>query len=133
MSVDNLNRPPTLLTMASSFNSSSIVTPFGLTPHNRFHFSNRRRQIVIDDLIVVIPGMIQLARRRGQAPPNRLFSLRPTPPQAGLVGRQGTGAQKNRHVVRIDPANLTRTLYVDVENHAAAPGPVRIHLAPQRS
>src|SRR5207237_6698249 len=87
MSVDNLNRPPTLLTMASSFNSSSMVTPFRVTPHNRFHRGHSRRQVIIDDLIIVFPGVLQLARRRGQAPPNRLFILRAPPPQARLVGR----------------------------------------------
>src|SRR5438876_12444326 len=102
MSVDNLKRPPTLFTIASSFNSSSMITPFRLTPHNRFHLGNCRGQVLIDDLVVILPGMIQLLRRGGQAPPNRLFALRSTLPQAGLVRLQRTGTQKNRNAMWID-------------------------------
>src|SRR5216683_2532499 len=131
MSVDNLNRPPTLITIASSFNSSSMITPFRLTPHNRFHLGNCRGQILIDDSVVILPGMIQLLGRGGQAPPNGLFVLRSTLPQAGLVRFQRTGTQKNRDTVRIDPADLRCSLYVDVENYADALSPVRVHFAPQ--
>src|SRR5438067_11987242 len=87
MSVDSLNRPPTLLTMASSFNSSSMVTPFRLTPHNRFHLGHGRRQIIIDDLMIVFPRMLQFPRRRGQAALDRFFLLRSPPPHTLFVVR----------------------------------------------
>src|SRR5262249_53599766 len=132
MSVDSLNRPPTLLTMASSFNSSSMVTPFELPPHNGMRFRGRRVEVFIDHLIVVVLGPGQLSRRRGQAALNRLFRLRPPVPQAGLVRLNRTGPQKNRHTLRILPADLRRPPHLHVEDHAHAPGPVPVHLTPAR-
>src|SRR5262249_60318361 len=101
MSVDSLNRPPTLLTMASSFNSSSMVTPFELTPHNGMHFRDRRVEVFIDHLIVVVLGPGQLSRRRGQAALNRLFRLRPPVPQAGPAPLYLTRPPRNRRPPRV--------------------------------
>src|SRR5579871_1262502 len=101
MSVDSLNRPPTLLTMASSFNSSSMVTPFRLTPHNRFHLGDGLGQIFIDDLVVVFAGMFEFLRRCGHTSPNRCFLFRPPLLQAMRIRFQGSGAEKDRHTVRI--------------------------------
>src|SRR5205807_10177335 len=61
ISVESLNRPPTLLTIASSFKSSSMAVPFEMTLDDGTHVRYRPFQVVIDDLELVLPGPPQLA------------------------------------------------------------------------
>src|SRR5262249_51534141 len=82
ISVDSLKRPPTLLTIASSFSSSCIVAPPRLItlPLERLgqyalKLLHRRLQIVVDDLTLIFPGPFQLAPRRFQAPGQGLRGL----------------------------------------------------------
>src|ERR1700743_2238867 len=60
--VDSLNRPPTLLTIFSSFNSSSIArstsTTVGL--ENVDQFLDAAVEVVVDDLMIIPVGLGQL-------------------------------------------------------------------------
>ena len=56
MSVESLKRPPTLLTIFSSFKSSSIGFPFEKGTQNSSHGRESRFQIVVDHLIIVLRG-----------------------------------------------------------------------------
>src|SRR5436190_23345384 len=54
--VDSLNRPPTLFTISSSFRSSSIARPRKQTGDDRAQLGGRRVQVLVNDLIVKLPG-----------------------------------------------------------------------------
>src|ERR1700739_3327686 len=60
ISVDSLKRPPTLLTMPSSFSSSSIRIPLEKGLDDLPQLGEGRNQIVVDDLEIVIVGAGQL-------------------------------------------------------------------------
>src|SRR6266852_2020321 len=121
MSVDSLNRPPTLLTMASSFNSSSMVPPFQVTPDDVTQLGDRRGQVIIDNLVIVLAGMGQFLRRPGQAPANGLIRLGSSLPQAFLINRRGARSQKDRHRLGTELPDLRCPLHVDIEDHSHAP------------
>src|SRR5437773_2728515 len=57
--VESLNRPPTLLTMASSFNSSSMMVPLPMALHNCLQLGDCRIQVVVDDVILVLARTVQ--------------------------------------------------------------------------
>src|SRR5205823_2594036 len=63
--VDSLNRPPTLFTIPSSFRSSSIAGPRKQTGDDRAQLAGRLVQVLVNDLIVKLPGA-------GEFPPGRL-------------------------------------------------------------
>src|SRR5271169_332066 len=60
ISVDSLKRPPTLLTIPSSFSSSSISVPLEKGPDNRPQRRERGIDFVVDHLIIVLRGASQL-------------------------------------------------------------------------
>src|SRR5205809_8064120 len=73
ISVDSLNRPPTLLTIPSSFSSSSIVTPRSgvvreLFADQLFEFAHRGVQVAVHDhrVDLALPGEFALG---GLQPP----------------------------------------------------------------
>src|SRR5271157_2636386 len=63
ISVDSLNRPPTLLTMASSRSSSIIATGLPLVSQNCRDFFDRPLQVVVEDHVAVSAGGLQFALR----------------------------------------------------------------------
>src|SRR5947209_1440570 len=69
ISVDSLNRPPTLLTMYSSFSSSSIVgsPPATVRLEQIDEIVNAPVEVVVDEHVVVPVGLGQL--RAGLAEP----------------------------------------------------------------
>src|SRR5947209_13477758 len=73
--VDSLKRPPTLLTIPSSFSSSSMTAPLELTPDDVPHRRDGRLQVVVDHLVAVLAGSGQLDAGLGQAPLNRFLGL----------------------------------------------------------
>src|SRR5262249_23715711 len=78
ISVESLKRPPTLLTIPSSFNSSSITVPFRKSLRDPVaDLSDRGFQIVIDDYVIELVDSFQLALRRGQAASDLLLGLCP--------------------------------------------------------
>src|SRR5262249_52453481 len=130
----SLNRPPTLLTMASSFSSSSMPTSRELTPDDRLHLGDRLLQHVVDYLVIILVRAGQLALGRQQPPGDGVLRLRPPQAQALAVVVQRPGPQEDGHVVAwVALPDLGRALDVDVEEDALALLPVRLDLAEQRA
>src|SRR5687768_1117190 len=75
--VDSLNRPPTLLTIPSSFKSSSIVRPRKQTGDERAQFGGRLVQVLVNDLIVKLGGAGEFPPGRLQPAANRRLVLGP--------------------------------------------------------
>src|SRR5262249_36350377 len=121
--VDSLNRPPTLLTIPSSFRSSSIGSPRKQTGDDRAQLAGRLVQVLVNDLIVKLRG-------GGEFPPGRLqpaadgrLVFAPAvaePPLQFLQGR----IEKDRRVVGALTPYLLGPLHVDVEDHAPPCGQV---------
>src|SRR5260370_446461 len=86
--VDSLNRPPTLLTMPSSFKSSSMVLPLHQTLDDRAELGHPRVEIVVNHRIVVFSCMFQHAPGCRQSSLGSGFVLRRPPPEPFLVGAQ---------------------------------------------
>src|SRR5690349_14120145 len=110
MRVESLNRPPTLLTIASSFSSSNMRSPPPVPENNRPQLGNRLVQVVVDDLVVVLPRVGQFLPGRLQPPPDRVLGLGAALPQPPLVLVPGGGEQEDRHVVGTAAAHLGRPL-----------------------
>src|SRR6516225_9158096 len=97
MSVESLKRPPTLLTIPSSFNSSNILTPFELSLDNATKFIYRPVQVFVDHLIIVIMRVFEFALCGGNSPLERFFRLGAASPKPLFVGPQRLGAHENRY------------------------------------
>src|SRR5437588_373762 len=94
--VESLNRPPTLLTMASSFRSSSMLLPFEKLAQNRVEPIHRDVQIVIDHL-KIISGLIgQLFSGGCQPLLNLRFILAGPLAQAPLIRLKGARPQEHQ-------------------------------------
>src|SRR5947209_4903420 len=114
MSVESLKRPPTLLTIPSSFSSSSISFSASETiPDQRRQLRRRRRQVVVHHHAMILTTPRQFALRVGQANRDGLLVLRPPRPQA-LLEQPVRRQHENRQVVRVALAHLRRPLHVDV-------------------
>src|SRR5437764_15284455 len=70
ISVESLNRPPTLLTISSSFSSSSIEGSSSTTvrAQGRHEVLDAAVEVVVDQLDVVPVGLGQLLARLAQPP-----------------------------------------------------------------
>src|SRR5436190_17725399 len=99
ISVESLNRPPTLLTIASSFKSSSMVVPFELTSDNIAECGDGLVQVVVDHFKIILSSMGQLPLGRRYPALNGGLIFGAALAQALLVDRQRGGAQKNRHLI----------------------------------
>src|SRR5947209_3484349 len=99
ISVESLKRPPTLFTMPSSFNSSSMLAPFEQGTQNRPHRRQRGFEVVVDYLVIVFPCPGQFGPRVLEPFLDRLFRLGPALAQASLEGRQVGRMQEDRHRV----------------------------------
>src|SRR5579884_751159 len=74
ISVESLKRPPTLLTIASSFSSSSIPAPFLKSLCDQVaDLGDRRFQIVVDNHVIEFTHPFQFAPRRRQPHGDFLF------------------------------------------------------------
>src|SRR5712671_6712301 len=87
MSVDSLNRPPTLLTIASSFRSSSTASLLrGKKSRNQPpQLGDGGREVVIDYHAVVLADPFQFAARGAQATGDGRLVVRAPRPQAPFV------------------------------------------------
>src|SRR5690349_23815887 len=71
--VDSLNRPPTLLTIPSSFSSSSMTAPFKVTLDDPPQLGDRLVQPLVDEHVPVLAAASLLLRGRRPPPlPRRL-------------------------------------------------------------
>src|SRR4051812_36697313 len=73
ISVESLNRPPTLLTMYSSFSSSSIArsTSGAVGLQNRGEFFDTAVKVVVDQLDVVPVGLGEFLTGLSESPEDR--------------------------------------------------------------
>src|SRR4051812_22553740 len=85
ISVDSLNRPPTLCTIPSSFRSSSIAGPLELLGDDPAQFGHGRVQVVVGDLILIPRGVGEFRPRRLQPAAGGRIVLRAAGPQPLLV------------------------------------------------
>src|SRR5437588_12885973 len=99
MRVDSLNRPPTLLTMASSLRSSNMLPPCEMTLQDGAELGDGAVQVVVDDLVLVLAGVAQLAGHRVQPPPDGRLVLGTPLPQPLLVRVQRRGPQEHSNAV----------------------------------
>src|SRR5262245_8211819 len=74
--VESLNRPPTLLTIPSSFSSSCMRALLELPFHDLFDPGHRRAQVVVDHLVIVLAGPLQFPPGRLEPPLDHLRRLR---------------------------------------------------------
>src|SRR5262249_51988908 len=143
ISVESLNRPPTLLTISSSFISSSIPCSFrkkhphelaqprpGASPsasgipflklhsHDLAQPGDRRIEIVINYLIIVFRGMSQFGAGVGHAPLNGRFGLGAALPQSLLVRLQAGSSQKHAYRIGTELADVGGPLHVNIEDDA---------------
>src|SRR5262249_57206874 len=84
--VESLKRPPTLLTISSSFSSSimALARSTAVLDQDRGKFLDRPVQVVIDHLKVIIGRQGDLTAGRGQPPGDPGLLLRPSSPPPGL-------------------------------------------------
>src|SRR5207248_8837981 len=86
--VESLKRPPTLLTIFSSFSSSSIARSSSTSDlfENQHELFNAVVKIVVDELVVVPVGLGELLSGGSQPPEDRGFRLGPPVPQPLFKG-----------------------------------------------
>src|SRR6516225_4382970 len=99
ISVDSLNRPPTLLTIPSSFNSSSIRVPREQGLDDVPQLVERGLPIVVDDLEIVVAGAAELDLGRAQPPLNLLLGFGAALAEPAFVFGRRRGAHEDRHGV----------------------------------
>src|SRR5205809_4727733 len=75
ISVDSLKRPPTLLTIPSSFSSSSIAGPFKKRSEDRAQVTRGAVEIIIEHLMVVLARMGQFQVRLGKTAANGFIAF----------------------------------------------------------
>ena len=119
ISVESLNRPPTLLTMASSFKSSSMLTPFELSDQDRVNVRDRFFQIVVDYLKIELAGAVHFLLGGGEPALDGGLALSAPAPEPCLQRCQRRRAKKYRHVIGALPPHLLGALHVDVEQYAS--------------
>src|SRR5262245_1591382 len=85
MRVDSLKRPPTLLTIPSSFSASSMLSVSKLMLDKGVQVSDCRVQIVVDHLTIIMVSTGELLLGRRQSSLECPFILRATLAQAALV------------------------------------------------
>src|SRR5580698_33902 len=123
ISDDSLKRPPTLLTICSSLNSSNIqcVLP---CDENICNFVDGPVELVVDDPVGIKTGRRQLLSGNRQAALDGLFGLRAAATQSlfviVVVGRR----QKDRDGFRIGLGDVFSPLDVDFQECPGA-GPFR--------
>src|SRR4051812_35296189 len=83
ISVESLNRPPTLFTISSSFNSSSIEgsSSTAIRTQGRDEILDATVKVVVDHENVVPVGFGELLARLAEPPEDRRFLLGPSAPQ----------------------------------------------------
>src|SRR6185295_18848780 len=94
MSDDSLKRPPTLLTIVSSLNSSCTVGP-STSDQNLTNFTHGAIEVVIDDLKIIIGWTFQFSAGRREPPFDFLFAIGAASANAILILVQGTGLKKD--------------------------------------
>src|SRR5262245_14686213 len=119
MSADNLKRPPTLLTIVSSLNSSCTAGP-STTNENFTNFLYCAIQIVVHDLIVIFRSVVQFPPRRGQPTLDFLLTVGSAPSNSPLVLVQRTRLEKDHQAIGIHLLDRHPPLHIDLQQNRAA-------------
>src|SRR3954463_15554367 len=126
MSVESLKRPPTLFTISSSFNSSSIEGSSSRTatvrPEGRQEFLDATVEVVIDELLVVPVVLGELDPGLAEPPQDRRLVLGPTQPQPRLQLPERRRPDEQEERRRGRAPNLQRPLHLDLEQHRPTRG-----------
>src|SRR5262245_30470950 len=77
MSVDSLKRPPTLLTICSSFRSSCMLAPGKGLDQNAVDFRHSVVHVVVENLVVVFVLLGEFLEPVGHAALDGFLALRP--------------------------------------------------------
>src|SRR5690348_7536736 len=102
--VESLNRPPTLLTISSSFSSSNMGSPLEVPLEDPPQLGDGRLEFVVDQLVLVLAAVGQLPLRGRQAPPDGRLRVGVPVAQALLQHRQGRRLHEHRDGVGVQPA-----------------------------
>src|SRR5438105_2277667 len=100
ISVDSLKRPPTLLTIPSSFSSSSIA----FTPLKRFldqlaQVGDATVEVVVKYLVLIFSASLQFLAGVQQPVLDHFLALRSPTTKALLQHFQRRGPQEDRHAI----------------------------------
>src|ERR1700678_4380030 len=117
--VESLNRPPTLLTISSSFSSSIMVSPqsAAVLLEDPGEPLNRAVELVVDHLDIVTCRHLDLAPRVGQSALDGGLVVGPACSQPIFqrleAGRLDEDQERLRHFL----PNLKASLYIDHQDH----------------
>src|SRR5262245_20108379 len=112
MSVDSLNRPPTLFTISSSFRASIIAQT---SPAQKFaNVVHRLLDGYVDDLMFVLVGQRQLVSGDRQPALDRVFLFGAAGSQPSLEFFKRVRPDKDGHRLGILPEHLAGAVDVDL-------------------
>src|SRR5260221_3686275 len=118
ISVESLNRPPTLLTIFSSFSSSSIEksTSAALRFQDRSKFLDTTVEVVVDQLDVVPVRLGELLAGLAEAPEGRGLGLRTAAAEALFKGPERRCPDEHEQGARGMVSDLERLLHLDLQD-----------------
>src|SRR5579883_142762 len=117
--VESLKRPPTLLTISSSFSSSimALARSTAVLDQDRGEFLDGPIQVVIDHLYIIMVGQGDLAAGGGQSPGDRGLIVGPSHPQAGLQDLEAGNLDEDQQGVGDLLTDLEASLDIDDQDH----------------
>src|SRR5208337_316214 len=120
--VESLNRPPTLLTISSSFSSSIMIDSTSTVVLNQDcrQLVNRPLQVVVDQMYVVTLGQLELPPGVGQPPLDRCLVIGAPGPQPLLEHLQTGRPHEDQEGARHFLTHLNPPLHVDHQDHAGS-------------
>src|SRR5271157_4831078 len=120
--VESLNRPPTLLTISSSFSSSIMIESTSTVVLNQDcrQLVNRPLQIVVDQMNVVTLGQLELPPGVCQPPLDRRLVIGAPGPQPPLEHVQTRRPHEDQEGARHSLTHLNPPLHVDHQDHAGS-------------
>src|SRR5262249_37805315 len=133
MRVDSLKRPPTLLTIPSSFSASSMLSVSKLMLDKGVQVSDCRVQIVVDHLTIIMVSTGELLLGRRQSSLECPFILRATLSQAALVRLHLRASEEYQYAIGALPADGRGPLHIDIQDDADASISIRFHFSSQRA
>src|SRR4051812_17543128 len=127
INVESLNRPPTLLTISSSFNSSSIEgsSSTAIRAQGRDEILDATVKVVVDQKNVVPVGFRQLLTRLAQPPEDRRLVLGAAAPQPLFEHLEPGGFDEDKECGRGGFPDLERPTDLDLQEDRS-PGGQRV-------
>src|SRR5271166_498932 len=120
--VESLNRPPTLLTISSSFSSSIMIDSTSTVVLNQDcrQLVNRPLQVVVDQMYVVTLGQLELAPGVGQPPLDRRLVVGAPGSQPLLEHIQSGRLHEDQEGAWHLFTNLNSPLHINHQDHASS-------------